>query len=142
VRVLPVLAVCALGLNAALEAAPQQPDQVPAMAIERLREELEKPPPPRLQPKTPVPLRPTFRSRVEGRPWVPTLEEHLHQEFDLTPLQRQSAEWRSRCCGFNLGLIFEHIEKVRREREIRKIRAQIAHEVSVIEATRKHNDVK
>jgi len=143
VRLLLVLAVCALGLDAALKAAPQQPDQAPALSIERLREELEKPPPPRLQPKSPVPLRPTFRSRVEGRPWVPTLEEHLHKEFDLNLLQRQSAEWRSRCCGFNIGLIFEHIEKVRREREIRHIRAQIAHEIAVIEAaTRKLNDVK
>ena len=141
-RALLALVVCALGLTAALEAAPQQPDQAPTMSIKRLRQELEKPPPPRLKPKSPVPLRPRFRSRVEGRPWVPTLEEHLHDEFDLTPLQRQSAEWRSRCCGFDLGVIFDHIEKVRREREIRNIRAQIAHEISVIEATRKLNDVK
>lgn len=136
-RVLLILVVCAAGL----EAAPQQPETVPGVSLERIREELEKPPPPRLEPKAPVELRPTFRSRVEGRPWVPTLEEHLHQEFDLSPLQRQSAEWRSRCCGFNLGVIFDHIEKVRREREERSVRAQIAHEIAVIEA-RKRNDVK
>ena len=134
--------VCVFGLAAAPAAEPRQAEQIPTLSIERLREELEKPPPPRLQPKVPVPLRPTFRSRVEGRPWVLTLEEELHEEFDLTPLQRQSAEWRSRCCGFNLGLIFEHIEKVRREREERRIRAQIAHEIAVIEIRRKQSDVK
>lgn len=132
-----MLVVCAVGP----EAAPQQPETAPGVSLERIREGLEKPPPPRLEPKVPVQLRPTFRSRVEGRPWVPTLEEHLHQEFDLNPLQRQSAEWRSRCCGFNLGLIFDHIEKVRREREERRVRAQIAHEVAVIEG-RKRSGVK
>jgi hypothetical protein len=135
--VLLILLVCAVGV----EAAPQQPETVLGVSVERIREELEKPPSPRLEPKVPVQLRPTFRSRVEGRPWVPTLEEHLHQEFDLTPLQRQAAEWRSRCCGFNLGLIFDRIEKVRRQREERRVRAQIAHEIAVIEA-RQRNDVK
>jgi hypothetical protein len=130
--------VCA----AAAEAAPQQQLDVPGLSVERIREELEKPPPPRLQPKATVELRPAFKSRVEGRPWVPTLEEHLHQQFDLTPLQRQSAEWRARCCGFDLGLIFDYFEKVSRERELRRIRAQIAHEVAVIEARQKPSDIK
>ena len=138
-RVLLILVVCAAGLEAAPQ---QQPDAVPGVSVERIREELEKPPPPRLEPKTPVELRPTFRSRVEGRPWVPTLEEHLHKEFDLTPLQRQSAEWSSRCCGFDLGIIFDYFEKVSRERELRRIRSQIAHEIAVIEAARKLSDIK
>ena len=135
------MVVCVLGVAAVPAAEPQQAEQLPAVSVERLREELEKPPPPRLQPKVPVPLRPTFRSRVEGRPWVPTLEEHLHEEFDLTPLQRQSAAWRSRCCGFDLGVIFDYFERVQREREERRIRAQIAHEIAVIESRRRH-DVK
>jgi hypothetical protein len=139
--VLLAVVVCVLGVAAAPAAEPQRAEQLPAVSVERLREELEKPPPPRLQPKVPVPLRPTFRSRVEGRPWVPTLEEHLHEEFDLTPLQRQSAEWRSRCCGFDLGVIFDYFERVQREREERRIRAQIAHEIAVIESRRRH-DVK
>ena len=134
--------VCVFGAAAAPAAEPGQVDQIPMLSVERLREELEKLPPPRLQPKVPVPLRPTFRSRVEGRPWVLTLEEELHKEFDLTPLQRQSAEWSSRCCGFDLGVIFEQIEKMRREREERRIRAQIAHEIAVIEIRRKQSAVK
>ena len=136
------MVVCAIGAGAAPAAEPQQAEQLPAVSVERLREELEKPPPPRLQPKVPVPLRPTFKSRVEGRPWVPTLEEHLHDEFDLTPLQRQSAEWSSRCCGFDLGLIFDQIERVNREREERRVRAQIAHEIAVIEERRRQDYVK
>ena len=141
-RALLAVVVCVFGVAAAPSAEPRQAEQIPTLSVERLREELEKPPPPRLQPNKPVPLRPTFRSRVEGRPWVPTLEEHLHEEFDLTPLQRQSAEWSSRCCGFDLGVIFEQIEKVRREREERRIRAQIAHEIAVLEIRRKQSDVK
>jgi hypothetical protein len=35
----------------------------------------------------------TFRTRVEQRVRSLTLEEWLHKEFDLTGLQKQSAEW-------------------------------------------------
>ncbi len=129
---LPAVVVCSGGIEAA-----QQPDATRPAAVDRLRAELEKPPPPRLEPTTPVPLRPTFKTRAEGRPFVPTLEEHLHKQFDLTPLQRQSADWAARCCGFNLGLLAEGFNKLRTERTIRKAREQIARELAAIEHARR-----
>jgi hypothetical protein len=126
----------ALVLPPARVDAAQQADAVAPLTIDRLRAELEKPPPPRLRPKAAVPLRPTFKTRAEGRPFVPTLEEHLHKQFDLTLLQRQSAEWAARCCGFDLGLLVEGFNQLRTERTIRKAREQIARELAAIDAAR------
>ena len=75
------------------------------------------------------PARPTFKSRVEQRQFVLTLEQALHRDFDLNEFQRQSAEWRSKCCGYSLGQIFEPIEKKMLERKIRKTREQIVQEL-------------
>ena len=35
-----------------------------------------------------------------------TFHEYLRKELELTPLQRQSADWASRCCGIDLGQVF------------------------------------
>jgi hypothetical protein len=119
---------------AALAAAPQEPAGGLPVSLERIREDLEKPLPPKLAPATPVQLRPTFKARVVQRSWVPTLEEHLHKQFDLSPMQRQSAEWAAQCCGLKIGQIVKYAEDALRARKIRKTREQIARELAFLEA--------
>lgn len=130
----PALLAPALMMSPAmLGAAPQGPGGGLPVSLERIREDLEKPPAQRLEPATPVPLRPTFRTRVDQRSWVPTLEEHLHQQFDLTPMQRQSADWAAKCCGFKVGQVVKIAEDALRARKIRKTREQIARELAELE---------
>ena len=102
--------------------------------MDRVKKLLERPAPPRLTPSVPVQLRPTFKSRVDQHPFVLTLEEDLHKTFDLNDLQRQSAEWSSRCCGVDLGVLFRRIDKALDERRARKTREQIWQELALIEA--------
>ena len=77
---------------------------------------------------------PTFKSSVEQRVYVLSLDEWLRKEFTLTPLQRQSAEWASKCCGFNLNQLGKSVQKALQRREERKIRQQIAGELAWLEA--------
>jgi hypothetical protein len=119
---------------ATLGAAPQDPAGGLPVSLERIREDLGKPLPPKLTPAKPVQLRPTFKTRVDQRTWVPTLEEHLHKQFDLTPMQRQSAEWAAKCCGLKIGQFVKIAEDALRARKIRKTREQIARELAELEA--------
>jgi hypothetical protein len=124
--------------SATLVAAPQEPASAPPVSLERVREELERNPTGRLRLDAPLPRPlPTFRSRVDQRVFVPTLEEHLHKEFDLNVLQRQSAEWASKCCGYDLGQVMKIVDKAMRDRKIRKTREQIARELAELDAIRK-----
>ena len=125
----PALAVC----PTTVAATPPQPAGEPPLSLERIREGLERPPPRHLTPAVPEPLRVTFKARVDQRVFVPTLEEHLHKVFDLNLLQRQSADWASRCCGFNVGELVTHLENALRNRKIRKTREQIARELAELE---------
>lgn len=111
-------------------------------SLDRVKGELRRAAPRRLEPQVPVELAVPFRSGVTQRVFVPTLEEHLHKTFDLNLLQRQSADWASRCCGFNVGQLFKYAEAALREREIRRIRDQIARELAEIETTRRRAGVK
>lgn len=122
---------------AAGQAEPQEPASAPPMSLEQVKERLAKPPAPPLAPSQPVQLRPTFRSRVDQKAFVLTLEEELHKEFDLTIFQRQSAEWRSKCCGYDLGQLFRVIEKALEERKLRKTREMIVRELAELEAARR-----
>lgn len=123
---------------ATLGVAAQQPDSGSPVSLNRIKKQLARPPAPELKPEAPVPLRvPTFRSRVDQRVFVLTLEEALHKEFDLNDLQRQSAEWTSRCCGINLGQVLQMIDDAMKERKIRKTREQIWRELAELEAARK-----
>ena len=129
-----VLGVC---LSAPLGAAPQQPTGDLPISLERIRGALEKTPAPRLkldvQLELPVA---TFRTRVDQRVWVPSLEEVLRKEFTLTFLQRQSADWASRCCGIDLSQLTQSIKRALQQREVRKIREEIARELAELEAAR------
>lgn len=131
-----LLSIPALLWPAALGAAPQQAAGAPPISVERIREELERPPAPRLSSGVTEPLRPTFRSTADRRIWVPTLKEHLHKTFDLTPMQRQSAEWAAQCCGIKIGQVVKLAENALRARKVRKTREEIARELPFIEAAR------
>ena len=69
--------------------------------------------------------------------FVPSLEEHLRKEFALNLLQRQSAEWASKCCGYDIGQLVKIVDKALQARKLRKTREQIARELAELEAARK-----
>ena len=129
-------AVFAVHLSARVQAAPQDPSSISSTSLERIKEGLSRPPAPSLALPEPVPSMPVFRSRVDQRVFVPTLEEVLHKTFDLNALQRQSAAWSSRCCGLDLGIVFDRIDKALAERRLRKIREDIARELAEVKAAR------
>ncbi len=129
-------------LRTALEAAPQPPAkdttaQDLPISVDRIAKQLSKPAPIQLkvdQQTLPVA---TFRVSVEQRIYVLPFKEWLDKEFKLNDLQRQSADWASRCCGINLGSLFQKLEDAQRRHEVRKIREQIARELEDLEAAKK-----
>jgi hypothetical protein len=133
---------CAISLIGVLvcastvQAAPQQPAQEPANSVQHVREQLDRPQAPTLKNAPPPRPLPTFRTNVDGHEWVLSLEEQLHKEFDLTPLQRQSADWSARCCGINLIQVAKGINQAVQESKERRIRGQVARELAEIEAAR------
>ena len=126
------LGVC---LSAPLAAAAQPPASDPPVSLERIREELEKAPTPGLNLDVDllIPVA-TFKTRVDQRAFVLTFEEWLSKEFEMDVFERQSAAWRSKCCGINLGQLTKRIERALRNREVRQIREQIARELAELEA--------
>ena len=139
------LVVC---LSAALGAAPQQPAEDLPVSLDRIREELAKTPTTRLKVDMPVQLPVArFRTGVNQRIYVLTLDEWLEKEFKLSALQRQSADWAASCCGgYVLGFgsygvrldpLFASLEQALQRRKVRKIREQIAEELAALEAARK-----
>ena len=127
-----------------LRAAPQQPAGDPPVSLQRIREALDKQPPRLLNPAVPLQVSmPIFKSRVEQRVFVPTLQEHLRKEFALNTLQRQSADWAAACCGgyvlygVRLDPLFNRLEKALERRRVRKTREQIARELAELEVFRK-----
>jgi hypothetical protein len=130
-------AASGFGSPAALRAAPQEPAAGAPSSLSRIKQRLTKPSAAPLAPKEPVRLRPTFRARVTERPWVPTLEEHLRDTFELTDFQRQYAAYAARCCGLDLGALVRAADKALDERRERKARAQVARELAeVVKPTR------
>src|SRR5262245_42199585 len=126
---MPRALVCAAALAicppAFVSAGPQDQADGGSASRERIKVRLEEPIQRSLTKSVPVQLRPVFKSQVEKHPFVMTLEEDLHKTFDLNALQRQSADWAGRCCGFDLGILFNAIEKAAYERKVRKTREQI-----------------
>ena len=83
---------------------------------------------------TPIP---TFRTRVDQTVYVLTLDEWIDKEFNLIGIQRQSADWASKCCGISLDPLLKSVENALQRRKERKIREQIARELAALEAARK-----
>jgi hypothetical protein len=79
----------------------------------------------------------TFKTTTEARVLMLPFDEYLRKELELTPMQRQSADWASRCCGLDLGMVFDSIEKAMDRRRERRIREQIARELAQLEEARK-----
>ena len=63
-------------------------------------------------------------------------QEYLRQKLELTPLQRQSADWASRCCGIDLGQLFKGVEKAWDRRKARQLRERISRELADLETSR------
>jgi heme exporter protein D len=85
----------------------------------------------------------TFKTSVDQRVFVPSLQEQLRKDFGLTLLQRQSADWASRCCGLSLNQlaaqVVRSVNKARQQRTLRKTREQIARELAELDAARKND---
>jgi hypothetical protein len=107
-------------------AAPQQPADLP-VSLEHIREGLEKQEALLVFPR-PVPL-PRFRTTVEEKRFMLSFEEQLSKDLEPTLLQEQSREWASKCCGLDLGVLFDSIDRALQRRRERKIREQIAREL-------------
>jgi hypothetical protein len=129
------LVVC---LSATLGAAPQGPTKDLPVSLDRIREELAKPPPPELKLDAPlqVPVA-TFKTGVDQRVFVLSLEDWLEKELKMGVLQRQSADWAAKCCGISIDPLFKSIKDALHSRKKRKLREQIARELAEIEAARK-----
>jgi hypothetical protein len=76
----------------------------------------------------------TFRTSVEQRVYVLSFKEQLAKEFKLTPMQQQSQEWASRCCGVNLVKLVSGLEKRLERRRERKTREEVARELALVQA--------
>jgi hypothetical protein len=105
----------------------------PPVSLNRIREGVVRTPALRLDQKPPTP---TFRTTTEGRVLMLPFQEYLRQQLELTPLQRQSADWASRCCGFDLGQLFKGLEQALDRRRTRTIHERISRELANLEASR------
>ena len=135
-----------VGVSATLGAAQQPTEKDLPVSLERIREELAQPPSGlKLDKPVELPVA-TFRTSVEQRVYMVSFEEWLEKELEMTDLQRQSADWAARCCGYvlasgavGIGLdpLFDRLEKALQRRKVRKIRERIARELAELEAARK-----
>jgi hypothetical protein len=81
-----------------------------------------------------------FKTRTQARVLMVPFEERLRQELEPTLRQRQSRDWESRCCGLDLGLLFDPIDKALERRKTRRVRERIARELAELEASKKKRD--
>jgi hypothetical protein len=119
-------------------AAPQEP-AAPPESVQHIRTVLNRTPSQSLKfdARMPQPVA-TFRVSVDTRVFGLSIVDQLRKEFELTPLQRQSAEWRSKCCGVNLLSLADVIEKGVRQWKEKRIRDRVNRELAdVIAAAEK-----
>lgn len=130
-----MLSATVLTLSGSAAAAPQDPGGLPVASLEHVQDALNRTPSRSLKfdAKVPVPAA-TFRVTVRERLFVVPIMESLRKEFELTPLQRQSADWSSRCCGLNLVTLTETLEKAFRRWEEGRIHDRVARELAEVEA--------
>ena len=74
----------------------------------------------------------TFRVTVDQSVFGLSIVDQLRKEFELTPLQRQSAEWRSRCCGINLLSLADSIGKAVRQWKEQRIHDRVSRELAEV----------
>lgn len=134
-----VVAMVTPVVSVALAGAPQPPPsgELP-VSFERIRAGVEKPEGHALDAGVPLPLPAVrFDVTVEGRTYMLSFEEQLHKDLEPTLLQRQSRDWASKCCGLDLNMLFEPIDRALQRRKERRIRQQIARELEELEASRR-----
>jgi hypothetical protein len=120
-------------VSAARAPAAGQQQETPPVSLDRIREAVARTPVLKLDPRLPTP---TFRTTTEGRTLMLPFQEYLRQQLELTPLQRQSQEWASRCCGIDVGRLFNGIGKALERRKTRRVREQIDRELAELDAER------
>ena len=127
-----------LGPLAARTAAAQRaPEQSPPVSLSRVKDAIEKTPPQSLKFDVTVSMPvATFKTTTERDYVVPFIEQ-LRKEFELTPLQKQSAEWASKCCGLNLLSLTKGLKGAWRRRDERRTREQIARELADLRSAKK-----
>jgi hypothetical protein len=117
---------------ASASAAPQEaaapPDQV-----EHVKAALNRTPPQslRFDARMPEPVA-TFKVTVDQRVFGLSIVDQLRKEFELTPLQRQSAEWRAKCCGLNLLSLADGIGKAYRQWKEQRIHDRVSRELAEV----------
>jgi hypothetical protein len=103
------------------------------VSVERVQQSLNRTPSRSLKfdARMPVPAA-TFRVTVSERALVVPIMESLRKEFELTPLQRQSAEWSSKCCGLSVAMLKDKLEQAIQAMRERRARDRVAHELAQI----------
>jgi hypothetical protein len=130
-----LLGLLSCGTSALAAAAEQPTNGDLPVSLGRIRAAVEEPAAHSLEMNAPLPLPvPRFKTTAEQRIYMLSFEQQLHKDLELTPLQRQSQEWGSRCCGLDLDVLFKPIERALQRRKERKIRRQIAQELEQLKA--------
>jgi len=114
-------------------AAQELSDTGSPVSIERVKDSLNRTPTQslRFDARMPVPAA-TFKVTVRQRVFVEPIMVSLRKGFELTPLQRQSAEWSSKCCGISIAALTEGLERAFRGWEERRVRERVARELAEV----------
>jgi hypothetical protein len=126
------LSVTALLWPVSAAAAPQEAAGSPE-SVDHVRATLNRTPSQSLKfdARMPAPVT-TFRVTVDARVFGLPIVDQLRKEFELTPLQRQSAEWRAKCCGVNLLALADGIGKAVRQWRESRIHDQVSRELAEV----------
>jgi hypothetical protein len=113
-------------------ATPQEP-AAPPDSVEHVKVALNRTPSQslRFDARMPEPVT-TFKVTVDARVFGLSVVDQLRKKFELTPLQRQSAEWRAKCCGLNLLDLADNIGKAVRQWKERRIHDQVSRELAEV----------
>ena len=131
------LTVLVAGQSPAPATAQPPPGADLPVSLERIRAAVDEPDVHALVINLPLQLEvPRFETSVEVRSYMLSFDEQLRKDLEPTPLLRQSRDWASRCCGIDLNLLLEPIERALQERKRRKIREQIARELEELKTAR------
>ena len=126
------LSVAALLCPVCAQASPQESSASPD-SVEHVRTVLGRTPLQSLKfdARMPRPVA-TFKVTVDERVFGLPIVDQLRKEFELTTLQRQSADWRAKCCGINLLSLADGIEKAARQRRESRIRDRVSRELAEV----------
>jgi hypothetical protein len=129
------ISVLFFGILCSEYAAAQVPNGSSSASVARVKEALTTTPARslKLDARMPVPAA-TFRVNVEQHAFVVPILESLRKEFELTPLQRQSADWASKCCGLNLLSLMDRLDRTLQDFRERRARERVARELAEVAA--------